>query len=85
MTSGLFAGALALAGGARAQQAPARIILAANSFSGPAGASSETTPRRTLEWDARKARWGLKLGVEQHTDRGVQWKDVQPGVFYRLT
>ena len=77
------AGAVALAvGAAHAQQAPAAVTLVANDF---ASRASDTTPRRTLEWDARKGRWGLKLGVEQHTDRDVQWKDIQPGVFYRLT
>jgi hypothetical protein len=77
--------ALALGGGAaHAQQAPAQLILAANEYTvGLNG--SVTVPRRTLEWDARKGRWGLKLGVEQHTDRDVQWKDVAPGVYYRLT
>ena len=55
------------------------LILAANDFSGPAGSSSVTVPRSSLEWDAKKARWGLKLGVEQHTDRDVQLRDVQPG------
>ena len=44
------------------------------------------TPRRTLEWDANKGRWGLSLGVEQHSvDRALELKDVSPGVYYRLT
>jgi hypothetical protein len=80
------AGLAALAvGAAHAQQAPAGVTLVANDFASQASDSRDTTPRRTLEWDARKGRWGLKLGVEQHTDRDVQWKDIQPGVFYRLT
>ena len=41
--------------------------------------------RRTLEWDARKGRWGLKLDVEQHSDGSHRWDDVQPGVFFKLT
>jgi hypothetical protein len=44
------------------------------------------SPGRTLEWDAAKGRWGLKLDVEQHSlDRGDELKDVSPGVYYRLT
>ncbi len=35
--------------------------------------------------DSRKGRWGLKLGVEQHTDRLSEWRDVQPGLYYKLT
>jgi len=77
--------ALSVAGAAaHAQQAPAGLILVGNDFASQAN-DSHTTPSRSLEWDPRKGRWGLKLGVEQHTDRDVQWKDIQPGVFYRLT
>jgi hypothetical protein len=77
--------ALAAVGGvACAQSAPApALILAANDF-----ASSNYGPGvtgRTLEWDSRKGRWGLKLGVEQHTDRLSEWRDVQPGLYYKLT
>ena len=71
------------AGSAHAQSG--LLVLAANDFSGPAGSSSDTVPRSSLEWDAKKARWGLKLGVEQHTDRDVQLRDVQPGLYYRIT
>ncbi len=77
---------LAAVGGARAEQATPTLILAANDFAAPTyGVASSTTPRRTLEWDAAKGRWGLNLGVEQHTDRDVQLKDVSPGVYYRVT
>ncbi len=51
----------------------------------PAGAPGPVTTGRTLEWDSRKGRWGLKLGVEQHTDRLGEWRDVQPGLYYRIT
>ena len=55
-------------------------------FASPTANGTATTPRRTLEWDSAKGRWGLSLGVEQHAaDREVQPKDVSPGVYYRLT
>jgi hypothetical protein len=74
------------AAAARAEQAAPALILAANDFAAPTyGVNGTTTPRRTLEWDASKGRWGLNLGVEQHTDRDVQLKDVSPGVYYRVT
>ena len=80
------AGALALgAAAAHAQQAPASVTLVANDFTAQDTGSHDTTRRSSLEWNPRKGRWGLKLGVEQHTDRDVQWEDIQPGVFYRLT
>ena len=61
------------------------LVVAANDFSGASNSGNVIVPRSTLEWDAKKARWGLKLGVEQHTDRDVQLKDVQPGLYYRIT
>ena len=54
-------------------------------FVAQARSTGPAPTRRTLEWDARKGRWGLKFDMEQRTDRGVQFQDVQPGVFYRLT
>jgi hypothetical protein len=89
MTTALFALAVsagaALSAGA-AQAEPAGVILVANDFTAPSSSYGVgTVPRRTLEWDARKGRWGLKLGVEQHTDRDVELKDLQPGVYYRVT
>ena len=80
--------ALAMAASSLASIAHAEttmLVLAANDFSGSSNTSTVTIPRSTLEWDAKKARWGLKLGVEQHTDRDVQLKDVQPGLYYRIT
>jgi len=68
--------------GARAESSAPRLILAASAFAGQNGGIA---PRRNLEWDSVAGRWGLKLGVEQHLDRDVQLKDVEPGVYYRLT
>ncbi|HEY5105423.1 MAG TPA: hypothetical protein VII73_01485 [Caulobacteraceae bacterium] len=74
---------VAAAHGAWAQQAPSRTLT--EDFVAQARSASPATSHRTLEWDARKARWGLKFDMEQRTDRGVVFQDVQPGVFYRLT
>jgi hypothetical protein len=81
--------ALAAAGGARAEQA--RVAPAADSyvaggdFAFQSNSAAPTSRRRTLEWDARKGRWGLKLDVEQHTEGDRRWDDVRPGVFFRVT
>ena len=80
--AGAAALALSLAGGARAEGASFQLVSA--DFAGAAPSSAPVAPRSTLEWDAKKARWGLKLGVEQHVG-DVQLRDVAPGVYYRVT
>ena len=81
----VFFAALAAAGQACAQPAATGVILVANDFASPNDAPGPVTTGRTLEWDSRKGRWGLKLGVEQHTDRLSEWQDVQPGVYFKVT
>ena len=77
----LVAGATA----ACAQPNAPGLVLAANDFSSPNYGFGGVTTGRTLEWDSRKGRWGLKLGMEQRTDRLGEWRDVQPGLYYKLT
>lgn len=84
------AATLALSAGgfaAHAEDGQATLVAMTDSdFAAPTLNGSPTTARRTLEWDSAKGRWGLSLGVEQHsTDRDVQLKDVSPGVYYRLS
>jgi hypothetical protein len=85
MWTGAIAAVALCAGGAHALPSGGALVLAANDFVASPYYSSVTVPASELEWDSHKARWGLKLGVEQHTDRDVQWKDVAPGVFYKVT
>lgn len=80
-TLALSAGAFA----ARAQEAQ-MILASADADFANVSLGGTATPRRTLEWDASKGRWGLNLGVEQHSaDRNLELKDVSPGVYYRIT
>jgi hypothetical protein len=73
------------AAGAHAQEAQAMLV-SATDFSAATSAGEPATQRRTLEWNSSKGRWGLNLGVEQHsTDRALELKDVSPGVYYRIT
>ena len=73
------------AGGAWAQPEAATVQLVANDFATPNYAPGPVTTGRTLEWDSHKGRWGLRLGVEQRTDRLGEWRDVQPGLYYKIT
>jgi len=79
----------AWAGGARAESAKSGLVDSGYTGDGNVALQSTmTTPSsrlRTLEWDAKKGRWGLKLDVEQHFQGDARWNDVEPGVFFRLT
>jgi hypothetical protein len=77
-----------LAAGAPARAAAtttSQLVLATNDFAAPALASPNPAPGRTLEWDPRKGRWGLKLGVDPRIDRETDLRDLAPGVFYKLS
>ena len=75
-----------LAGAVGARAEGAQFQLASSSDFAPTMGGAPATAGRTLEWDSAKGRWGLKLDVEPHSlDRGLELKDVSPGVYYRLT
>jgi hypothetical protein len=73
------------AGQACAQPGSGGLNLAPNDFASPNYGAGPVVTGHTLEWDSRKGRWGLRLGVEQRTDGLAEWRDVQPGVYYKLT
>ncbi len=77
--------AMATAGSVCAETGSPGLLLAANDFVSSNYGPGPVTTGRTLEWDSRKGKWGLKLGVEQHTDQFNEWRDVQPGLYYKLT
>lgn len=81
----ILAGAFALAGAAHGEATSTGAILVGNDFSAPGFVAAPTTTGRALEWDSKKGRWGLKLGVEQHNDHFSEWRDVQSGVYFRIT
>lgn len=41
--------------------------------------------RKTLQFDASKGRWGLKLDLDQPTTRDMQLQDVRAGAFFKVT
>ena len=79
----------AAGGGVQAQQVRARAVDGPDAFASQATSVGATTPHRTLQWDAKKGRWGLSLGDLNSGLRGqlqipsqVQGavvEDVQPG------
>lgn len=43
--------------------------------------------RRSLQWDSKKAKWGVKLDLDQPVGRPLSYtnRDVQAGAFYKIT
>ena len=43
--------------------------------------------RRSLQWDSKTARWGLKLDLDQQVGRPLSYtdRDIQAGAFYKIT
>jgi hypothetical protein len=70
----------------RAEAAQLQLASASDFASQSSMGGAPSTKGRTLEWDASKGRWGLKLDMQQHSlDRDLELKDISPGVYYRLT
>lgn len=49
------------------------------------GAQWGVQNRKTMQWDASKGRWGLRLDMEQPARGEMALKDVRAGAYYRVT
>ncbi len=57
-------------------------------FSNPAPAAPFNPtqgPKKSLKWDDKKGKWGLKLDLDQPVGREMEMKDVQAGAYYSVT
>ncbi len=50
----------------------------------PSAPNGIPAPHKIYQFDA-KGRWGVKLDLSEPTNRGVDWKDVQAGAYFRLS
>lgn len=41
--------------------------------------------QRSLQWDAKKGKWGLKLDLDQTTVRDMRFNETGAGAYYRVT
>lgn len=57
------------------------------SVRGDFGARPTLTPdsKKTLQFDATKGRWGVKLDLDQPVDRDMTLEDVRAGAFFKVT
>ena len=89
--------ALVLAGtsvAAQAQQSPVNVSgkkpSSTTTFtSQPSGVSQDPMApagvRKTLQWDDKTGRWGLRLDLDQPGSRDAKLKEAEVGAFYRVT
>lgn len=86
------AAALILTGSATIAQAQVKTRATTPDFtvkndftSNPKGVFSPQDSRKTLQWDAKKGKWGLKLGLDQPLGREMELKDVEAGAYFKVT
>lgn len=86
------AAALILTGSAATAFAQAKPHAVAPDFSvkndftsAPVGVQYPSDDKRTLKWDAKKGRWGLKLDLDQPSSREIEMQDVQAGAYFKVT
>ena len=83
--------ALSICVSAVAHADPARPTTSGDTFSQHDDFGSEpnairpAAPHRTLQWDARKGRWGLNAELTQPVGRDPAWGDTRIGAYYRVT
>jgi hypothetical protein len=90
-TAGLAAAALLglAATGAHAQtkpkSAPAVSFTARENFARDLNQWGPQHTSRSLEWDAKKGKWGLKLDVQREQLRDLGWSEAGAGAYYKVT
>jgi hypothetical protein len=75
---------------AQQSQAPAKKPSGSTTFtSQPSGQPQDPLApagvRKTLQWDDKTGRWGLRLDVDQPASRDAKLKEAEVGAFYRVT
>ncbi len=76
--------ALAIGLGSAASAAPLSDVFSQQDQFTPLPNQIAPTAHHTLQWDARKGRWGIDLDVTQPTDRQADWRDARIGLNYRV-
>jgi hypothetical protein len=57
-------------------------------FSNPASIAPfnpQQGPKKSLKFDDKKGKWGLKLDLDQPVGRNMEMQDVQAGAYYSVT
>jgi hypothetical protein len=90
MFAALAAAVIAAGASAHAETkgAPADNFTVHDSFASDANQWSPQIGHRSLQWDSKKAKWGLKLDMDQQLGLPQTYttnREVQAGAFYKIT
>jgi hypothetical protein len=72
---------------AESKGSPADNFTVRDSFAPDPNAWGPQVGHRSLQWDSKKAKWGLKLDMDQELGLPPNFsnRDVQAGAFYKIT
>ena len=72
---------------AHADPAPQAVFTARDAFAPDLNQWGPYAGRRSLQWDSKKAKWGLKLDLDPQVGRPLSYtdRDVQAGAYYKVT
>lgn len=89
MFAAVAAAVIAAGASARAETkgTPVDNFTVRDSFASDSNQWSPQVGRRSLQWDSKKAKWGLKLDMDQQLGLPQNYgnRDVQAGAFYKIT
>jgi hypothetical protein len=94
MVAAICVAAVSVAASAHAQQAkpplqlsPSTSFTVRDAFAPDPNQWGPQAGRRSLQWDSKTARWGLKLDLDQRVGRPLSFtdRDIQAGAFYKIT
>jgi hypothetical protein len=92
IAAGLSAVVLAAAAGVACAEtaapiAPGATFTTRDAFAPDQNRWGSQAGRRSLQWDSKKAKWGLKLDLDTPVGRPLSYadRDVQAGAFYKVT
>jgi hypothetical protein len=72
-------------------QAPVKKPSGSTTFTSQPSSSQAQDPlapagvRKTLQWDDKTGRWGLRVDVDQPGNRDAKLKEAEVGAYYRVT
>ena len=80
-------GGFAHAATVQAKPAPQATFTTRDAFAPDLNQWGPQAGRRSLQWDSKKAKWGVKLDLDQQVGRPLSYadRDVQAGAFYKVT